>query len=177
MLSRLPHSPFIGFLIHTGHLLKTIHRICVPLFFLALGGNFSLSFNSPSVFCNSWFAAHCFHCNLNLVIMFATTTAHHPRPPAQFNPSSSGSLQTAVVHNTTRNTRWNFWEYLLHGEGRLWPSPRTAFYFLANPNFSISGEYAKHHVGNWKSELRSSRAMWFYQWVWSDFIIRCLSNT
>lgn len=57
--------------IHTWHLLETIHHIRLLLFFLwVLGENFSLPFNSPFVFYNIWFTAHCFHCNLNLVITF-----------------------------------------------------------------------------------------------------------
>lgn len=56
--------------IHTWHL-ETIHHIRLLLFFLwVLGENFSLPFNSPFVFYNIWFTAHCFHCNLNLVITF-----------------------------------------------------------------------------------------------------------
>lgn len=52
-----------------------------PFVFPAPGRHFSLSFNSPSVFCKSWSAAHCFHCNLNLVITFTTTPAPTPPPP------------------------------------------------------------------------------------------------
>lgn len=80
MFSCLPHSPFTGFLIHTWHILETIHHICLLLFFRALGENFSLSFNSPLVFCNIWFTVHCFHCKLNLVITFTTTTPTPCRP-------------------------------------------------------------------------------------------------